>query len=391
MPCSLPTVRGAVLAVIAVASACDRSDRPGQWSGSVDTLQTGTIIVRNPSEGIWTSARSWRLVESLRIGSSEGTGPDVFGHIRALAVDGLGRIYVLESQTVEIRVFDRDGRHVRSWGRRGEGPGESDNPTGLMWGAEGWLWVPDPGNGRYTAFDTAGAYVTNRRRRASFYRVPFIGMIDTLGRFYDTGLRPSHDGTSSEAILRFASDTTPPDTLALPEFEGDVFEIPGRMTVPVPFSSTLLWRLAPGPVLWFGRTGEYRLFGLRWNGDTTLIVERDYDPPPVTDEERERAVRQLSWFTRQGGQVVPGRIPRYHRAFTDLTIDDAGYLWVSPSRQPPSGSTFDVLDTAGRYLGAVSSSLELGTPRLILGSTMYAVASDSLDVPYVLRLEIVGR
>lgn len=76
----------------------------------MDTLPSGTIVVTNPSAGIRDSAGTWRVIEELRIGTADGTGPDLFGQVTALEMDPAGRIYVLEGQAQELRVFDRDGR-----------------------------------------------------------------------------------------------------------------------------------------------------------------------------------------------------------------------------------------------------------------------------------------
>jgi len=91
----------------------------------MDTLPSGTIVVTNPAQGVWDSASSWRVSEDLRIGTLEGTGPDLFGQIDALEVDRDGRIWVLEGQAQELRVFGRDGRWLRTIGGRAAGRASS--------------------------------------------------------------------------------------------------------------------------------------------------------------------------------------------------------------------------------------------------------------------------
>ena len=60
----------------------------------------------------------------LELGSFDGPGADVFGHISSVAVGLDGKIFVLDDLAQEIRVFDANGSHLYSFGRRGEGPGE---------------------------------------------------------------------------------------------------------------------------------------------------------------------------------------------------------------------------------------------------------------------------
>ena len=54
----------------------------------------------------------------------EGDPAYLFESVRALARDAEGRIYVADSGSRTVRVFDDGGTHVYSFGGRGEGPGE---------------------------------------------------------------------------------------------------------------------------------------------------------------------------------------------------------------------------------------------------------------------------
>src|SRR6187551_3395842 len=69
------------------------------------------------------------LVEELRIGGAE-EGPASFTTIAGLGFDAEGRIWVLDRQTQELRVFGRNGEFVRNIGQRGSGPGEFQEING---------------------------------------------------------------------------------------------------------------------------------------------------------------------------------------------------------------------------------------------------------------------
>ena len=372
-----------------LVSCADRST--GEWSGTVDTLENGVVLVHNPSTGIWDSASAWRLVEDLRIGAVEGTGPNVFGNVIALEVDSDGRIYALESQAKEVRVFGRDGVFVRSFGREGSGPGEFNNAFGLAWDPEGRLWVPDARNARYMAFDTTGQYLTQRRRPAAYHSVPFPGGFDHAGGLYDTGL---HATTGEVALIRFGPEPESSDTFPLPEYEMEQFHIPQRVSFGVPFAPRLIWQFDRRGYLWHGVSDRYRVVQQRLGGDTVRIIGREYTPISVTAADRARALEGLEWFISQGGTVVPSRIPNEKPAYQDIRVDDAGYLWVRPTTaEPEQGRAFDVFDPDGRYLGRVHSDVTIPRyrPMLIRGDFVYAVVTDELDVPYVVRLRIEGR
>lgn len=73
----------------------------------------------------------------------EGDPGYLFDDVRALARDAEGLIYVADSGSLTVRVFDQRGTHVYSFGGRGEGPGEFRIPIlcGLAFDPDGRLWV----------------------------------------------------------------------------------------------------------------------------------------------------------------------------------------------------------------------------------------------------------
>lgn len=96
------------------------------------------------------------------IGTEEEDGPYMFSAIGAMALGGDGTIYVGEYSSFEIRAFDRRGRHLRSFGRRGRGPGEFVQPFGLHHDGDSTLFATQGylGIGELTA---RGADVRFRR------------------------------------------------------------------------------------------------------------------------------------------------------------------------------------------------------------------------------------
>src|SRR5690606_37125397 len=65
------------------------------------------------------------------------------------------RIVVADASN-EVRVFDRAGSFVRSFGRTGEGPGEFTYLDALAFAPDGTLLARDSRLMRVTRFDTAG-------------------------------------------------------------------------------------------------------------------------------------------------------------------------------------------------------------------------------------------
>ncbi|MEA2472602.1 MAG: hypothetical protein QOE06_517 [Thermoleophilaceae bacterium] len=89
-------------------------------------------------------------------------GPGQFKLPYDVDTDGLGDLFVADTQNNRIQKFTPDGRFVRMWGRNGGdgtagvGPGEMDQPRGLATDPFGNVWVADHENARILKFDNDG-------------------------------------------------------------------------------------------------------------------------------------------------------------------------------------------------------------------------------------------
>ena len=61
-------------------------------------------------------------------------------------------LYVSEEGNNRVSVFTSEGQLVTSFGRRGKGPGEFDDPRGLAVDNSGVVYVCDSGNNRVQLF-----------------------------------------------------------------------------------------------------------------------------------------------------------------------------------------------------------------------------------------------
>ena len=162
-PSLAPTIRprtvAATLLLLFAACGYRGSDATADWSGTMDTISTGVVVVQNTSDPLWRPETAWRVVEDLRIGSAMSDGPDLFGDIRAFDVDAWGRMFILDGQAQEIRLFDSGGAFVRKMGRRGEGPGEFVKAASVDLGRNGEICVVALQQASVSIFDTTGTYI----------------------------------------------------------------------------------------------------------------------------------------------------------------------------------------------------------------------------------------
>ena len=92
-----------------------------------------------------------------------GDGPDEFNAPSAVLVAPNGDIFVADGHggntNARIVKFSKDGKFIKSWGKKGSSPGEFDIPHALAMDSRGRLFVGDRQNNRIQIFDQDGNYI----------------------------------------------------------------------------------------------------------------------------------------------------------------------------------------------------------------------------------------
>jgi len=118
------------------------------------------LLVALGLQSFWSTAGfgqrlPWTLREEWAV---EGATPDTpFGEVASVSLGEGGQVFVLDRPNSTVVVLDSLGSVLRTFGRRGEGPGEFSNQAQAVVALpEGQLVVADPGNRRATVFDIDG-------------------------------------------------------------------------------------------------------------------------------------------------------------------------------------------------------------------------------------------
>jgi hypothetical protein len=141
-------------------------------------------------------------------------------------------------------------------------------------------------------------------------------------------------------------------------------------------------------------TDEYRLFEIGVSGDTLISITQEHPALPVTETDREGAIANLEWFTREGGQIDGSRIPRTKPTVDYFFFDDEGHIWVTRvSSSESAGRDLDIFGPDGRFKGTVMTPfpLSLAASPIVREGYFYGITHDELGVQYVVRAQLVRQ
>jgi len=93
---------------------------------------------------------------SLGSWGDRGPGEGQFNFPTNVAVDAAGHVYVVDTGNFRVQVFDPDGKPRASFGEAGDGFGHFTRPKGIALDSEGHVYVVDAAFNNFQIFDAEG-------------------------------------------------------------------------------------------------------------------------------------------------------------------------------------------------------------------------------------------
>lgn len=358
------------------------------WKGTI-TDEDGVEVIRNPVEPM-IEGEILTLEEDLSItGGGEESSREMILDITALAVDGSGRILVLDPKAVDIKFFDEDGNFVKTIGRKGGGPGEFLRPEALACSPSGEIVVLDGGRRILHVFDGDGIPIREIPVGQSFLFGPEF--------FPSGGMVMGHVEMGEEVRVKLylTDDGANPVREYVDLFS---FHMPKMPLFLYRFGVNLLWHTAPGDFIVHGDLNDmdYRLAFLDTEGRTVRRINKAYEKIPLSSDESKALI--LEWFGQEL-QTTMFQIesPDYYPPFQTFLVDEEGRIYVKrfESLAHKDRHLIEIFGTDGKYLGDVTVPAAV-VPMVIRNGLIYAIAEDEEGYKSVKRFRMswnpeVGR
>ncbi len=132
-------------------------DRDGNvWVADADGKEgKGHQVVKFSADG--------KVLLTLGKAGVAGNGPDTFNRPSAVTTAPNGEILVADGHggdsNARIVKFSKDGKFIKTWGKKGTAPSEFDTPHAIATDSRGRVFVGDRSNSRVQIFDQEGNFL----------------------------------------------------------------------------------------------------------------------------------------------------------------------------------------------------------------------------------------
>jgi hypothetical protein len=360
-------------------------------------------------------ARTVGETPRTRIGAATGAEAELLANVRHGTVLSDGRIVIANGQPIDARVFGPDERHLTTFGRMGEGPGEFgvNGISGLHALAGDTLAVENGGPGVH--FFSAGGTLLRTIPGPAQAGVGSSQAASWLGggsylvtqQASSPGAGPPTTGVYA-APVRYVAWSVETGSRTLGTFDGVVqFRLAGvppgvpNIALPSPFGRRVV-HAAGAERFYVGDMADYVVSAYTYDGQLTQIVRRAYDPVPVPESEREAArarardgplfrtpVLPAAMIEQLERQLEAMPLPETLPAFNELLEDRSGYLWVRRVH-PEGGAGREQWEVFGPE-GALQATVEVPRVARVLeigDDYVLAVSRGAYDVESVHLYEL---
>lgn len=365
-----PTYMGCLVILLLVLAACT----PKAAGPEVETIGD-LVFVHNPALPLQPDL-SVDFEEELEFGGGETDAEAMLYQPSDILIDARGFFHVSDYRDAVIKVYDQDGRYVRTIGRKGEGPGEFQSLLDMKFLGDGRLLVLDLRARRSSLFSPTGQFLESHPWRNSHFQILFV---DDAGYLCDENL---YGGDSKVLVTKF-------------DFKGNELENWGEFT-PVGFQmkrigDSMLSITTPQTPhsIFAGDPARRRLYHCL--NDAYLIevyappgklvrkIDRPYQPVPFTQKDAEEYYadvdrRKNPQFSEMAREV---ELPKVKTVTENMLVDDRGNLWVATNeldeRGEESRRAWDIFNSDGHYLTRLWLTIN---PGIFVEGKMYRLHSD---------------
>jgi len=297
--------------------------------------------------------------EDFSISGEDKDGDIILFNPRISLVDDNENIYFKETKDQVIKVFDSDGKFIRTIGSKGNGPGEFQLILNLAITKDGKLLVTDQTARRTSFFDSSGQFLKSFQwlsRYSSCYLIKSSSYLtaeiftgDDRQSWFFLIIEVDFDGKKIRSYGKF----TMPEIKITRQGNGTSF-----MFVPFSPESIFAGDQERG-LLYHCLNNKYIIEVYDTSGKLFRKIDRPYESIPLTSKDvkdyLEKYVNDPSGVLKKAFRDM--EMPKVKNVVTKMLVDDECKLWIRTSEKKKVEdkilTAFDIFDSNGQYYARI--------------------------------------
>lgn len=266
--------------------------------------------------------------------------------ITTFDIDSEGSIYLLSPKSGEnlIYKFDRNGNFLTSFGRKGQGPGELQNPSSLIITSKDEVAITDTTNHKLSRFSKDGNLIeeisisSDIQVATPLANGKYIALVRKIGvnvKYFEFPL------------ILYSSEFEEIKELDRMKYGNPIIGKSLKGTY-----HTLTWSISKGKIYTGVQDRGYEIYVYDLNGNLIRKIKREYKPVAVSDDYKNEYMKSFDdpiFESIRKKIYFPDSMPPFHSFFTD----DEGKLFVMTYEEGenPGEYIYDIFNAAGIFIG----------------------------------------
>ena len=386
-----------VLFILVSILSISFSEQKAEWKGTIEE-ENGVTVIKNPKEPMY-SEDVLSLVEELSIGEVEGREEYVFSQVRDIEVDETGRIYALDIKEANVKVFNQDGKYIRTIARKGRGPGELQSPNDIYIDDKDKIYISDVETRRLSVFNKQGDFVSSSNfKEYSVSNIIGVNKQDEIILLVNITSKESGRNliifdymvnvysSRFEYMENLYSTTIPVMQIFINE---------GKMlSLSIPYQKTLCCKMDSRGNVYVAESQEYKIQVFSPERKSIRRIEKEHVKSKATKQDVENIVREhfqedenrrKFWSNTVKEQL---KIPDYKPGFNRIYFDRDKLLVLRHARDMKKNSFVDGFDSEGKYIGKALLDV---LPRMWKNNKLYTIEADEEGYQYIKRYKVTWK
>jgi len=344
-------------------------EKESKYPVTIETID-GVKIVTNP-DFPRDGTTAYELEEELSIGGDVDDEDYVFHKPYDMKVAADGKIFVLDWGDSTFKIYDNDGKYIRTIGGRGQGPGEFEGLVFFSIGTDGNVYVQDSMNQRMAVLDGQGEYISGFRIEGG---LPY-GIATDQNNYVYSGIQFQDDEVRKLRILRFNAAGEEITDYGLFQLVQPVITKRTQDTVSSMMSrhaATTVWAVDKEGKLYAGYGDKYEISVYDPEGNLFLKFGREF----TTVENK---------YADKLGQ--PDKVGVFNVINRRWLFDESNNIWVEMFiKDDPEEIVYDVFSPEGVYIKQIRVKYRINQ---FFGGKAYCFVRDEVGFVSVKRFKLV--